>query len=288
MKTVAIIGAGRLGTSLAAALAGKGCQVKAVSDCDAAAAREGLRIIGQGRAFTDNTLAAAAAEVVFLCLSDDVLAGEVKKLSRSGIDWKGKFVFHTSGLHSSGVLGPLKKLGALAASLHPIQAFAGKKTPASHFEGIFWGVEGNLQAVSLGREIAANLGGRILRIRAGQKPLYHAACVMASNFLVMLLDQAAALLEEAGVSRQKAARALFPLVEGTLRNVKGLDVSRALTGPLVRGDLRSVKAHLDALRRRPETRQAYQALGKTALGAAAKQGLSPQRLTALKRLLEGK
>ena len=92
---------------------------------------------------------------------------------------------------------------------------------------------------------------------------------MASNFLVVLIDRAAALLEETGVNRQKAVRALLPLVEGTLHNVKSLDLPQALTGPFIRGDWRSVEAHLLALQSVPETRRAYQALGKMALGVAA-------------------
>ena len=286
MKEISIIGTGRLGTSLAAALARRQFRIKAISDRDSSSARESRRIIGQGRVFSDNSRAAAAADIVFLCLPDDVLGGESAILASSDVDWVGKYVLHTSGLLTSAALSPLKKRGALIASAHPIQAFSSKRTAPSHFRGIFWGIEGSPKAVSIGAGIAMSLGGRILRLRAGQKPLYHAACVMASNYLVVILDQAAALLREAGVSGEKALRALYPLAEGTLQNVKSLDASRALTGPIARGDARSVEAHLTALEPFPRVNLAYRALGRLALGSALRQSLPARSVKALRRLLE--
>ncbi len=286
MMEVSVIGTGRLGTALAAALARRKYLIKAISDRDSSAARESRRIIGHGRISSHNSIAAAAADIVFLCLPDDAVRGEAALLAGSGVDWRGKRVFHTSGLLTSAALDPLKRRGALVASIHPIQSFPSKRTPPSRFEGIFWGIEGSPKAVATGAGIARSLGGRVLRLRAGQKPLYHAACAMASNYLVVILDRAAALLHEAGISGEKALRALFPLVEGTLQNVKALDTSRALTGPIARGDARSVEAHLMALRRFPGVSRAYRTLGRLALDSAAKQGLSAPSVRLLRRLLE--
>jgi predicted short-subunit dehydrogenase-like oxidoreductase (DUF2520 family) len=286
MADIIIIGAGRLGTSLGRALAAKGHAIKAVTCRRAASAQESRRIIGQGTSSTDNSAAARRGDIIFLCLPDEEILGTAAGLSRSRIRWRRKIVFHTSGLLSAAALKPLQDKGAATASFHPVQSFARKGTSLSHFQGVYFGLEGDRKACRLGRAIARELGGRSLLLSG--KPAYHAACVVASNFLVVLLDAAARLLGQAGIKENKASRLLFPLVEGTLRNVKKFNMFASLTGPVARGDRASVKAHLKALRCLPGYANAYKALSLLALEQAKGRGLSPYKLKALRNLLEGK
>jgi len=288
MADIVIIGAGRLGTSLGRALVRKGHHLRAVTCRRKGSAAESRAIIGRGGAMTDNAAAARLGTIIFLCLPDEELPRVVSRLARSRVDWKGKTVFHTSGLLPARLLEPIKKRGAFVASFHPGQAFPSKKTRPSHFRGISFGLEGDREALALAVRLVRQLGGRTIIIPEGAKPLYHAAFSFASNFLVILLDAAAELMGQAGIPRDRAARMLFPLLQGTLRNVKNLDTVGSLTGPLVRGDTASVGAHLDALKRLPQYAEVYRKLSLLGLEMATKRGLEPKRIRALKNRLEGR
>ncbi len=288
MLEIAIIGAGRLGTSLGRALAKKGQTITALTCRRKASVAESRAIIGQGLALTDNGAAARLAGVIFICVPDEAISGAASRLARSRGDWTGKTVFHTSGLLPARVLDPLRKRGASIASFHPVQAFPKKTTPAAHFRDISYGLEGDRDAVALAGNFVRRLGGRILVIPEEAKPFYHAALSFASHFLVVLLDAAARLLKEAKIPEDKAAGLLLPLLEGTLHNVKELNTPASLTGPLVRGDAASVKAHLEALERWPRYAEVYRKLSLLGLEMAEKRGLRAQKIGTLRDLLTGK
>ncbi|MEN6561638.1 MAG: Rossmann-like and DUF2520 domain-containing protein [Acidobacteriota bacterium] len=286
MKKFSIVGAGRLGTSLAAALVRRGWELEVVADRDVRAARESRRIIGRGRVSASLAAAAAARGLVIIAVPDDAVGRAAASLARAGGPWAGRVVLHTSGLLPSSVLGPLARRGASAASLHPVQAFPRKDLPASVFAGITWGVEGGAAAVEAAETIVRALRGRVLLVAAGDKALYHAACVLASNALVALESTAAGLLERTGLDAEAAAATLAPLLQGTLQNVKSLGLEKALTGPILRGDLKTVRRHLEALKGAPREREVYAVLGGRILSLAAKRGLPPGRVRAMRRLLE--
>jgi predicted short-subunit dehydrogenase-like oxidoreductase (DUF2520 family) len=286
MAEIVILGAGRLGTSLGRALASRGHAVKALTARHLSSAAESRKIIGQGLASTDNSAAARRGDILFLCLPDEEIPKAARGLARSGIDWSKKFVFHTSGLLPAEALSPLKQKGALTASFHPVQSFPAKKTPASQFRGIYFGLEGDRPALTLARRFIRELGGKPLVISGPAKPLYHAAFVIASNFSVVLVHEAVALLRDSGIGEAKALRLLFPLLQGTLRNVKKLDISGSLTGPVVRGDMASIREHLRILGPRPRLGRVYREVSLLALELAKKKGLAANKVTALRRLLE--
>jgi predicted short-subunit dehydrogenase-like oxidoreductase (DUF2520 family) len=288
MIEIAILGAGRLGTTLGRALAEKDYTITALTCRRKKSAAESRAIVGQGRALTDNVAAARPAGVVFICVPDEAIAGLASRLARSRVDWTGKTVFHTSGLLPARVLEPLRKRGASIASFHPVQAFPSKTTRPDHFRGVAFGLEGDRDAVALAGVFARKLGGRIFIIPEEAKPFYHAALSIASNFLVVLLDAAARLLKEANVPQDEAAGMLLPLLQGTLHNVKELNTEASLTGPLVRGDAASIKAHLEALERWPRYADVYKKLSLLGLEMVRKRGLNAQKFEALKDLLAGK
>ncbi|HUU38741.1 MAG TPA: Rossmann-like and DUF2520 domain-containing protein [Candidatus Desulfaltia sp.] len=288
MIDIAIIGAGRLGTSLGRALAEKGYTITALTCRRKASAAESRAIIGQGRALTDNAAAARMARVIFFCLPDEVIAGVTSRLARSRVDWSGKTVFHTSGLLPARVLEPLQERGASIASFHPVQAFPSKTQRPAHFRGISFGLEGDRNAVALAGAFVRRLGGRAVAIPEEAKPFYHAAFTFAGNFFVVLLDAATCLLKEAKIPEDKATGMLLPLLQGTLHNVKEFNTAAALTGPLVRGDAASVRSHLEALERWPRYAEVYRKLSLLGLEMAEKRGLKPQKLGALKNLLAGR
>lgn len=288
MIDVSVIGAGNLGTSLANALSKKGYKIKALTSQNFSSARKSSKIIGKGKPLTDNVQAAKEGKIVFLCLPDEEIAKVTKELANSDVRWSTKFAFHCSGLLSAEILKPLKERGACTASMHPIQSFSKKETNPAQFEGIYWGLEGEKKALFLAQKIIHQLGGHSLIIRQEDKPLYHAACSMASNFFVVLLNVASSILRHIGLKEEQALEYLLPLVEGTLHNVKEFGIQASLTGPIMRGDHKSVEKHLKALRKLPLCHELYMNLGAQALEIAKRKKLPSQKIKALEHMLGGK
>jgi len=288
MTDIAIIGAGKLGTALGYSLSKKGYRVKALSCRSLSSVKESHRIIGEGKAFTDNIQTAKEGEVLLLCVPDGKIEKVVQELAQGALRWREKYVFHCSGLLPSEVLKPLKAKGALTASLHPVQSFSQKEGELEKFKGVYFGLEGDNKALDLARQIVSLLGGYSLFIRGQDKALYHAACSMASNFFIVLLDVALSLLKSIGLEEGQAFETLMPLVQGTLHNVKEFNIENSLTGPVIRGDQESVERHLDALRKFPGYYEIYLCLAAQALEIAKRKKLPPEKIKALKSLLEGK
>ena len=288
MIDVAIIGAGNLGTALGSALSKKGYRIRALSCQTLSSVRKSLQIIGEGRALTDNMQTAREGKLIFICVPDSEIIKVVKELAGKSLSWRGKYVLHCSGLHSAEVLNPLKDKGAFTASLHPVQSFSQRKGGLEQFEGIYFGLEGGDKALDLAQKIAADLGGYSIMIRGKDKALYHAACSVASNFLVIVLDVAVSLLKFIGFEEAQASEIVLPLVQGTLQNIKKFNIETSLTGPIIRGDKESVETHLDALRKFPAYREIYRSLAIQALEIAKKKKLAPDKIKALKSLLDRK
>ncbi|NOR52514.1 MAG: DUF2520 domain-containing protein [Candidatus Aminicenantes bacterium] len=289
MNDISIIGAGRLGTSLGHALSKKGYRIKALSCRTYSSAEESRQIIGEGTASTDNIHTANVGELVFMCLPDNKIVPVTGKLASSNINFSKKYVFHCSGLFPSEILEPLKAKGALTASFHPIQSFSNKKTNPKQFEGIYIGLEGCSEALSLAQKTVQKLQGHPLILQAKDKALYHVACSTASNFFVVLLDMAVSLLKNINIQEEKAFEMLLPLVKGTLHNVKKFNTSASLTGPVVRGDQKSIQKHLDALENLPSYYETYKKLSIQALEIAEKEKkLTQKKIKELRNLLAGK
>jgi predicted short-subunit dehydrogenase-like oxidoreductase (DUF2520 family) len=262
---IAIIGSGRLGTTLGVALLHRGYPVRALVARRVRNARKAARLLD------DNVQVLAAkelhllrpTEVILITVPDDQIAGVAAELSRLEAAGAGPpTVFHTSGALSSEVLKPLRKRGWSTGSLHPLVSVSHAGVP---LEGGFWSVEGDKSAVRLGKSIVRDLGGTSFFIRSEDKPLYHAAAVMVSGNVVALFDVALEMLAECGLKRQTAHNILLPLIASTVRNLETKDPAQALTGTFSRGDLETVKQHLNALKQNQDALELYRLLGKRSL-----------------------
>ncbi|MFA9452595.1 MAG: Rossmann-like and DUF2520 domain-containing protein [Candidatus Aminicenantaceae bacterium] len=289
MTTVSILGAGKLGTALGTALRRSGYQIRGLTCLTQSSAQESRQIIGSGNPLTDNREAAAGSQVVFLTVPDDAIRGVAEDLASGGRDWTGVFCLHCSGLLSSEILAPLAKRGALTASFHPMQSFASKQARPESFAGIHVGLEGEPRARKKAQTIVEDLGSQPFILAAKDKPLYHTACSMASNLLVPLLHHASILLQNTGIARPDQVEALLPLVKGTLRNVKNFDTKGSLTGPLARGDEKSVTLQIEALQGYPRALRIYRELSIAALEMArTEREINEQEYRRIRALLEGK
>ena len=283
MKSFSIIGAGKVGTSLGLALVSKGFKLKYISDCNPDARRQARRVIKKGQTTGDNRLATKAAEINFICVPDGSIRNVVKELSN--LDLGGHYVFHTSGAVSSRVLRPLARQGAHVASFHPVQTVATTRPDPDIFRGIFFSLEGEAKAVELGQSLAEKLQSGVILISPANKPLYHLACSMASNFMVVLLSEVKDLFELLGLDEKACLEVMYPLLTRTLLNIKELGCEQSLTGPILRGDLKTVKEHLRALSSKPDLEKLYRLMSMEALKMAEKRGLSSDKVKALKHLL---
>ncbi|MBZ0284948.1 MAG: DUF2520 domain-containing protein [Anaerolineae bacterium] len=239
------VGAGKVGTSLARLWYNAGYTVKAVYSRTPAKANElAVRV---GALVTDSADAVVAqCDLTLLTVTDDAI--EIAASSIRASDLTGKAVIHTSGAHDASALRGLAVRMAATGSLHPIFPFADVETAVQSLPGAVFALEAMDERLRswLERMVAA-LGGQILVVPPGKKAAYHAALVFASNYMVTLYAIAEGLLHGLGADRATAARALNPLMAGTVANLREWGVPDALTGPLVRGDLSTVAAHMEAL-----------------------------------------
>lgn len=286
MKTVSILGAGKLGTTLGRVLADAGYCVKAVSCRSIASAQKSASLIkGHPQAFSDNLKAAASGRWIVLTPPDDqinVLASEL-----SALNLKNRLVFHCSGLLSADVLAPLGNKGALTASLHPIQTFSSREGGKELFKGTYFAVEGENKACGKLKELVKKLGGIPLDLQKEHKPVYHAACSFSSNLLIALLQTASDLLKPLEMKKGNEYEILLPLIRQTIKNIEKNGLPDSLTGPVIRGDLQTVKAHLAALRQNKPAYRIYRNLAGQALETAAR-NIPGDKYQILKNWLEDK
>jgi predicted short-subunit dehydrogenase-like oxidoreductase (DUF2520 family) len=190
---------------------------------------------------------ARSGEIVFITTPDDFIESVCVEISEQDGFQQDSVVIHCSGALSSEILAPARACGARVASLHPLQSFASADQAVSLMPGSFCTVEGDENALSIVRKIAEDLGGIVLEITAEKKTLYHAAAVAASNYLVTLIHLALELDRAAGLDSDTSLNALLPLIKGTLDNIGKKGIPDALTGPIARGDVETVSAHLKAM-----------------------------------------
>jgi predicted short-subunit dehydrogenase-like oxidoreductase (DUF2520 family) len=269
-KTLAIVGAGRVGRALGRRLRELGWKIGAVVTRSEVSARRAVRFIGAGKAHAGTTRQILASRVILVTTPDDEIASIAQELARIGAEeLRGKVVLHTSGAQGASVLDVVKAQGATVGSMHPLQSFSGVSVPS--LEGIVFAVEGETQAVRVARQMVRSLGGSAVRIAGEKKALYHAAATMAAGNVLAVEEAAMQLLVALGMKHSEAVRALLPLTRQVLENIERLGSRAAWTGPLARGDYKVVKAHLEALRERPaEFVEAYEALNRLAARALAK------------------
>jgi predicted short-subunit dehydrogenase-like oxidoreductase (DUF2520 family) len=259
-RTISIVGAGRVGRTLGKRLRERGWRIGAVVTRSNRTARAAVRIIGAGIPFSRPTADPFAADVILLGTADDDLPALVRTLARlGGTKCKGKIVLHTSATLDRSVLGPLARCGASTGSLHPMQAFGGRVIP--NLSGVIFGVEGDPKARRTAQSIGKSLGGITVAIATRDKPIYHAAAVIAAGSTYPAIEAGVQLLMRIGFKRARAMQTLVPLIRQIFDNIERIGPRAAWTGPLSRGDYAIVARHARALRRYPrEFRQAYAAM----------------------------
>ena len=282
----AIIGCGKVGVSLAWHLAALGYRPAGFASRRSASAHVAAEAAGGGRVCRAPWKATHDADLVFITTHDAAIQSVAEELgAKQGVK-RGAVVLHCSGVLASTILKALRGIGAHIGSLHPLQSFAGPTFPFNPFQGIVMAGEGDHAALMCSREIADDLGAEFLAIDTENKILYHAAAVVASNYLVTLMSAASRLLEGSGIAPEAALKVLLPLVRGTLKNMEQKGIADALTGPIARGDRETVASHCHKIgQSMPDMLPLYRLLGSHTL-PLAKTALDDESIEALKTLLQ--
>jgi predicted short-subunit dehydrogenase-like oxidoreductase (DUF2520 family) len=299
---ITIVGAGNMARALALSLRQAGYRI------DEVLARSAGRSLGKARHLARKAGARAAvipeakldAMVVWFCVPDGEIARAARSLATK-TDWKNKNVFHSSGALGSDELDWLRRRGAAIASVHPLMTFVRGKVPESSSRlastvkrslndgmqsvsltgtGVPFAIEGDSAAVKTARRIVKDLGGTAYSIHKKDKAAYHAWGTFASPLLTALLATTERVAGLAGVKKKQARRRMIPILLQTLMNYAAFDAAAAFSGPIVRGDVDTVKRHLEVLRREPVAREVYVALARAALDY-----LPAKKRSALRRVL---
>ena len=299
--SVAIIGSGRLGSALAIALDESGYSVRALVARRVSQAQKAAELLSPStplvQALGVKELAKLApTDLTLITTPDDAIeetANKLARLEKSRANLKsggttGRIVLHTSGALSSVVLSPLAESGLHTGSLHPLVSVSDPRSGAKGLRGAFYCVEGDKVATRLARRIVEDFGGRSFSIAPESKALYHAAALTAAGHLTALIDLAMEMLASCGLSRPAAQEVLMPLVESAVHNLKDSPPEKALTGTFARGDVATVRQHLEALsgNEHTEALKVYRLLGLRSLQLAGKKGIDKKVLKKIRKLLK--
>jgi len=282
---IAVVGAGRVGTALAIRLRDAGHRIVGVSGRTETTRRAGrflpdVPVVEPG-------VAAKRASVVLVGTPDDRIAETVTALAGERAVGAGQTVAHLSGATSLDALSAVRSAGADVLSIHPLQTFPDVESAVARIPGSGIAITALFEpGFALGERLATEVGGRPFRLADEAKPLYHAAAVFASNYLVAITSLAEELFRDAGLP--EPLELFLPLQRATLDNIAALGPAAALTGPAVRGDAGTVARNLEAIAKHaPQALAAYAALADVAIEVGIRSGrLSPDARAAMEEVLD--
>ena len=259
--SIAIIGLGKVGSALGFLLRAAGYDIVAVSDRSTEALRSGIIYTG-GIPCTDAAVAAQRADSVFITTTDDAIRSVCDDMAGKGAFAPGKRVVHASGAGGLDLLDAAKQSGAFVASIHPLQSFADVRGAIDNIPGSTFGITAQKEIESWSIQIVQDLGGTFFFVPDEDKPLYHAAACVASNYLVTLIYLVRSVHQHLGLRGDDAIKSFWPLVKGTIQNIEQRGVERSLTGPIARGDVGTIEKHLMAIDEKlPWVSQFYREMG---------------------------
>ncbi len=274
---IGIIGAGRVGGALAIALSEKNFPV-----CLANRHKESADFIASvSKARSISIEDAARCEVVLLTVTDSAIKSVAKQIA--DFVSKEQVVIHTSGALSS---KEISFLNARVGSLHPLKSFANPEDAAKSLKGTIFTFEGSKKAEEAAKKIVSIVNGRFIKINPNDKVLYHLAAVLTANYTVTLFSLSQEILTSIGFLDEDAKESLLTLVKGVVRNIEKNGVDNALTGPILRGDVETIRMHLNAIKDKT-LKDIYIFLAFATLKIAERRGLNKEKIKAIRKVLNG-
>lgn len=258
-----IIGAGRVGSSMGFLLNKHGYNVIGVYNKNIYSAKKTVKKIGDTEIVRKEELEIilAKADLIMITTPDDVIQNIVSKISKYNLK-NPVYIMHMSGLHTSDILKVNAQENVNVFSLHPLQSIANFEEGIKLLPEATYVIEGNKEGKKVAYQLADDLKLNYQFIEKKFKPLYHASAVIASNYLVTLINTSYELLKEAGLENEGLKEGLLNLARGTLDNIDKLGPEDALTGPIERKDSKTIKKHQKSIKKyMPEYIQLYNQLG---------------------------
>jgi predicted short-subunit dehydrogenase-like oxidoreductase (DUF2520 family) len=285
MVRIGVIGAGKVGTSLATVLKNKGFHITGVSDALMASLETAKTYLGEDVLYTqDNMDVVDASDVIAITTQDRIIPDIVREIDAKVVMLDGKLIFHTSGADPSSILMPLDKKGALLGSLHPLQTFPDIDSAIGVLPDTCIFIEGHADAVPQLEKIGEAIGAKVYVIDGKNKVLYHLSAVFVCNLLSALLYSGKGLMDKINVDFEP----FLPIIRATLRNIENKGPLASLTGPIVRGDAKTVKAHLEAIDDLDLHKEVYKALSGVAIEMAGeRKAIDEETVQLLKDILKG-
>ena len=241
---IGFIGAGKVGFSLGRYLKEKGIHISGYYSKSEASAKEAATFT-DSEAFDTLTSLLELSDMIFITTPDDKINSAWNDIK--GLDIKEKIICHCSGSLASTIFENSKEYKAYVYAIHPLYAISSKEESYKQLGQAYFSIEGDKEKMAVIEALFAKLGNPYQVISAEHKSLYHAAAVTVSNQVIALLYQGVELMKQCGFEEEMALRALWPLIEGNIQNVAHKGLINALTGPVERGDLETIKKHLTAL-----------------------------------------
>jgi predicted short-subunit dehydrogenase-like oxidoreductase (DUF2520 family) len=284
LEPIGIAGTGRVAQALGRLLADRGEPVVAMAGRDAARSAAAAAFVGHGTEAVSFERLAASVHRILVAVSDDAVSDVAHRLAAAGM--RAGAALHTCGARGPDELAPLQAAGVSCGVLHPLQTVATAEQGVAVLGGSWFAVAGDAASAAWAVRICELLGARRLLVAPDRMPLYHAAAAMASNYVTGLLDAAVILMKTAGIDEETALGALGPLVRAGVENTLALGTAKALTGPIRRGDVETVRRHLMSLAGVPPlARELYRSAGLHVLDLARRAGLAEPQARAIEALL---
>ncbi len=262
---IGIIGAGKVGTALASVLKQKGFFIAAVSDTMETSLENAEKYLGKDVLYTRNNMdVVAAADAIAITTQDSFIQDVAAEINGKADRLDGKLIFFTSGADPSSVLKPLDEKGAFLGSLHPLQTFPDIDSAISVLPDTCIFIEGDERAIPMLKELSENIGAKVYTIAGEHKVLYHLSAVFVCNLLSALMYAGKGLMDKISIDFEP----FIPIIEATIRNIEKKGPLSALTGPVVRGDVKTVKAHLASIEDMELHKKVYKALSEVAVQMA--------------------
>lgn len=281
--SVALIGAGKVGSTLALAFHKKGCRVACVVDAGSALAASAARAVGCRAYGSKLAKELGSTDFIILAVPDGEIRKTARELAASNLPCRGQVICHTSGFLPASEMSAAKAAGACIASFHPMFSVARRLSALP--SNPYFGLEGDRGAVVKLKKLVKKCGWSSVVVKPEQKALYHAACVLATGMNAALLGLSQSLFQELGFGKESLGM-VRSLAESMTANIMSSEIEEALTGPLVRGQADVMAEHLKALKRaHPKVLAAYRALGLAMLGMAG-EGLDKGARERIAKLLK--
>ena len=286
--SIAIIGLGKVGTAVGHLLRNAGYEIAAVADRSPGAIERGVPYTG-GIVSKDPLHAALSAGAIFITTPDDLIRPLCDEIAEGGGFGPGKRVVHMSGAGGLDLLESARASGAQIASIHPLQSFVDIEGVISSIPGSAFSITAEGEMRNWAVRVATDLGGIPFFVSDEDKPLYHTAACMASNYLVALMNIVEGIYRQMGMGEKEALRSFWPLVQGTIRNIEEKGTEKSLTGPIARGDIGTIRRHLTVIgKKAPRLLALYREMGLFTVDIAVRNSTLPEdRAGEIQSLLKG-